>query len=73
MPRGGESVGALRNSGKRDYPRANHRWAHFEIAHEIARGNMGIVFRARDTRTDKDVALKVKGPPEGTTFEYWTA
>ena len=19
----------------RDYPRANHRWAHFEIAHEI--------------------------------------
>lgn len=40
-------------------PREGSRWAHYEIRHEIARGNMGVVFRALDTKTGRDVALKL--------------
>lgn len=35
------------------------RFGRFEIAHRLGAGNFGTVYRARDTQTGRDVALKV--------------
>ena len=36
--------------------------SHYELGSVLARGNMGTVYKARDTRAGKDVALKVLFP-----------
>ena len=43
--------------------------AHYEIIKELDRGGMGIVFRARDTRLDRQVALKMIRAGELATQE----
>ena len=39
-------------------PREGQRWGPFDIVKEIARGNMGVVFHARDAK-GQEVALKI--------------
>lgn len=43
-------------------PRPGDRVGHYEIVAEIGRGGTGIVYRARDTRIDRTVALKCLRP-----------
>ena len=45
------------------------RLEHFEILASIGKGGMGEVFRARDTRLNRDVAIKVSAERFSERFE----
>jgi len=38
---------------------AGHRLAHYEILEPIGKGEMGEVYRAKDSKLGRDVAIKV--------------
>ena len=48
------------------------RWAHLEIKEEIGRGTFGLVYRAWDTRLERDVALKLIGRSSVSKAFDWT-
>jgi len=54
--------------------RPGRRFGHYEVVRPLARGGMGVVFRAHDTKLDRPVALKVliagdlAGPEELARF-----
>jgi serine/threonine protein kinase len=49
--------------GLADEPRK--RWAHFEIIEKMGEGNFGALYRARDTKLQTEVALKLLWSGEG--------
>ncbi len=48
------------------------RWAHLEIKEEIGRGTFGLVYRAWDTKLERDVALKLIGRSAVSKAFDWT-
>ena len=59
---GNENTGASHDTSGRTDPLVGRRLASYEVMARVARGGMGVVYRARHVYIDKIVALKVLDP-----------
>lgn len=64
------TVAENETSGTTAHPEIPERLGRYQIIGELGKGGMGRVFRARDTRLNRDVALKIPALPRTGGDEY---